>query len=76
MNSTPRLPEITKPTCRAWHHSPPTIGRTCSDQRQPGLRDQLADREIPELDDARPDVGELDDVVGVLEALGDDVCHG
>ena len=42
----------------------------------PGLRDQLADRQIPELDDARPDVGELDDVVGVLEALGDDVCHG
>ena len=33
---TPSRPERTTPMWRAWHHSPPTVGRTCVDQRQPG----------------------------------------
>ena len=39
------------------------------------LRDELTDRQVAELDDPRPDVRELDDVVGLLEALRNDVCH-
>jgi hypothetical protein len=34
--SIPRRPEMMNPTCRISHHSPPTVGRTCFDQRQPG----------------------------------------
>src|SRR5690349_5292493 len=34
--SIPSCPEMMKPTCRITHHSPPTVGRTSFDQRQPG----------------------------------------
>jgi hypothetical protein len=39
------------------------------------LGDQLPHREIAELDDAASDAREVDDVVGLLEALRDDVSH-
>ena len=34
--SIPSRPEMTTPTWRAWHHSPPTFGLLSTDQRQPG----------------------------------------
>src|SRR5579862_4390642 len=37
-NSTAKAPDSTVPTWRAWHHSPPTVGRTSLAQRQPGSR--------------------------------------
>ena len=59
MKSTPRLPETTKPTCRAWHHSPPTVGRTCSTSASPAPRrspppsDRPARRSAPQCSGTR-----------------------
>ena len=65
--------KTTNPTCRAWHHSPPTVGRTY--RPAPARRDELPDGQVTELDDSGPDERELDDVVWSLEALGESVRH-